>query len=95
MGSESRVKILCKNTDRESVSDLTPKQGFGAFCMSLRSKTLNPLALRLAGEELRLLTNLYSKKRYDKVHKKVKQLCLHLQSGVQGRSPYYALARRV
>ena len=35
----------------------------------------------------RLLTNPYSKKRYVKVHKKVKQLCLHLQSGVQGRSP--------
>ena len=35
----------------------------------------------------RLLTNLYSKKRYVKVHKKDKQLCLHLQSGVQGRSP--------
>ena len=36
---------------------------------------------------LRLLTNPYSKKRHVKVHKKVKQLCLHLQSGVQGRSP--------
>ena len=36
---------------------------------------------------IRLLTNPYSKKRYIKVHKKVKQLCLHLPNGVQGRSP--------
>ena len=36
---------------------------------------------------VRLLTNLYSKKRYVKVQKTVKHLCSHLLGGVQGRSP--------